>query len=107
MDLKLLPLGMIFAAAIYPYELGAQSDAANVFKSKCVMCHAEDGSGNSPAGKALKAKDLRSSETQTKSDSELADVIAKGRNKMPGFDLKLKPDQIQGLVVYVRRLAKK
>lgn len=85
----------------------AADDAASLFKSKCVMCHAEDGSGNSPSGKALKAKDLRSQETQSKSDAEISEVITKGQGKMPAFGQKLKPDQIQELVAYVRQLAKK
>ena len=92
---------------VFPSWLAAENGAASLFKSKCAMCHAEDGSGNSPAGKALKAKDLRSQETQSKSDAEISDVITKGRNKMPAFGQKLKPDQIQELVTYVRRLAKK
>ena len=98
---------LALGAAAFPSCLAAQSDAAGLFKSKCVLCHAEDGSGNSPSGEALKAKDLRSPETQTKSDAELAEVISKGRNKMPAFAQKLKPDQIQQLVAYVRQLAKK
>jgi cytochrome c6 len=92
---------------IGPSWLAAENDAASLFKSKCAMCHAEDGSGNSPSGKALKAKDLRSQETQSKSDAEISEVITKGRNKMPAFGQKLKPDQIQELVAYVRRLPKK
>jgi len=95
------------AIVLCPSWLVAQSDTAGLFKSKCVMCHAEDGSGNSPSGKALKAKDLRAPETQSKSDMEIADVISKGRNKMPAFSGKLKPDQIQQLVVYIRHLSKK
>jgi len=92
---------------ICPSWLAAENDAASLFKSKCAMCHAEDGSGNTPSGKALKAKDLRSQETQSESDAEISEVITKGRNKMPAFGQKLKPDQIQELVGYVRRLAKK
>jgi mono/diheme cytochrome c family protein len=104
----LLGLAMLaLSAAVFPFMLAAQSDAAGLFKSKCVLCHAEDGSGSSPSGKALKAKDLRSPEIQTKSDTEIAEVISKGRNKMPAFAQKLKPDQIQQLVAYVRQLAKK
>ena len=98
---------LILMLVCCPSWLAAQNDAAGLFKSKCAMCHAEDGSGNSPAGKALKAKDLRSAETQAKSDSELADVITKGRNKMPAFGQKLKPDQIQQLAAYLHQLAKK
>lgn len=98
---------ILVAATLCSSWLAAQNDAASVFKSKCAMCHAADGSGNSPSGKALKAKDLRSAETQSKSDSEIAAVIANGRNKMPAFGQKLKPDQIQQLVAYIHQLVKK
>jgi mono/diheme cytochrome c family protein len=98
---------LILTLVCRPCWIAAQSDAAGLFKAKCAMCHAENGSGNSPSGKALKAKDLRSAETQAKSDTELSDVIAKGRNKMPGFGQKLRPDQIQQLTAYVRQLGKK
>ena len=98
---------LVVGTEICPSGLFAQTDAAALFKSKCVLCHAEDGSGSSPSGKALKAKDLRVAETQTKSDAEIADVITKGRNKMPAFGGKLKPDQIQHLVDYIRHLARK
>jgi len=90
-----------------PSGFAAQSDSAALFKSTCVMCHGEDGSGNTPSGKALKAKDLRSEKTQKKSDAEIAEVITKGRNKMPAFGQKLKPEQIQQLVAYIRQLPKK
>lgn len=107
MNVKLVYLGVILWAALCPSWLAAQSDAAGLFKSKCVMCHAQDGSGNSPTGKALKAKDLRSPETQAKSDSELTAVIANGRDKMPKFGQTLKPEQITALVGYIRQFAKK
>ena len=98
---------VVLGAAACSSALAAPNEAANLFKSKCVLCHAEDGSGSSPSGKALKAKDLRAPEIQTKSDAEIAEVIAQGRNKMPAFSGKLKPDQIQLLVGYIRQLAKK
>ena len=97
----------LLGGAICPSWLFAQSDSAALFKSKCVMCHGEDGSGNTPSGKALKAKDLRSDEVQKNSDAELTEVITKGRSKMPAFGQKLKPDQIQQLVAYIRHLGKK
>ena len=50
----------ILAALALPRSARAQDDAAKTFKANCVLCHADDGSGSSPTGKALKAKDLRS-----------------------------------------------
>jgi mono/diheme cytochrome c family protein len=90
-----------------PSGTRAQSDAAKVFKTNCTLCHADDGSGNSPTGKALKAKDLKSDEVQKQTDAALAEVIAKGRGKMPAFGSKFSPDVINSLVGYIRQLAKK
>ena len=84
----------------------ADVDAAKVFKTNCVLCHSADGSGDSPTGKALKAKDLRSDEVQTKSDDDLATTITKGHGKMPAFGSKLSPDVIKSLVTYIRALKK-
>ena len=100
-------LVILLGGATCPSGLFAQNDPAALFKSKCVMCHGEDGSGNTPSGKALKAKDLRSEETQKKSDADLTEVITKGRNKMPAFGQKLKPEQIQQVVGYIHHLSKK
>ena len=87
--------------------LQAQSDPAKFFKTNCTLCHADDGSGSSPTGKAMKAKDLRSSEVQNQTDAQLAEVITKGRGKMPPFGAKIKPDDVTNLVAYIRSLAKK
>jgi mono/diheme cytochrome c family protein len=107
--MRRIALGMMVSVlgATSAIPAAAQNDAASLFKSKCVLCHAEDGSGNSPSGKALKAKDLRSDDTQKKSDADLTQTISAGRNKMPPFGQKLKPDQIQQLVAYIRHLPKK
>ena len=83
-------------------------DFAGVFKTKCAICHAPDGSGNCPMGTKLGAKDLRSDEVQKKSDAELTDAIANGLGKtMPAYKGKLTDDQIKGLVGFIRDIAKK
>jgi mono/diheme cytochrome c family protein len=107
-------LGYVFASLVTclailsaPGAARAQDDAAKVYKAHCELCHAADGSGNSPMGKSLKAKDLRSDEVQKMSDGELADAIAKGKGKMPAFASKLSPDAIKSLVAYIRQMAKR
>ena len=94
-------------ALALPAGVYAQSDVAKVYKTNCVLCHAADGSGNSPSGKALGAKDLASSEVQKKTDAELAEIISQGKGKMPAFGKKLKTDDLQQLVSYIRALPKK
>jgi mono/diheme cytochrome c family protein len=89
-----------------PTATHAQSDPAKIYKTNCVLCHSADGSGDSPSGKALHAKDLRSEEVQKQSDAALSEVITKGRGKMPAFGAKIKPDVVEKLVAYLRELAK-
>jgi cytochrome c6 len=95
------------ATLAFPSGLRAQNDAAKYFKANCTLCHGEDGGANTPTGKALKAKDLRSDEVQKQTDAELNAVITKGRGKMPAFGGKASPDMIKSLVAYVRALPKK
>jgi len=85
----------------------AQSDATKAYAANCAICHSANGSGDASAGKALKAKDLRSPEVQKISDADISDVITKGKGQMPAFGSKLSADTIKSLVAYVRKLPKK
>ena len=81
-------------------------DAAKIFNANCTLCHSTNGSGDSPTGKALHAKDLRSDEVQKQDDATLNEVITKGKGKMPAFGAKVKADDVTKLVAYVRQLPK-
>jgi mono/diheme cytochrome c family protein len=105
-SLRLIPVGVLCYLALST-ATQAQSDPAKLYKANCVLCHSADGSGDSATGKAMHAKDLRSDEVQKQSDTELSDAIAKGKGKMPAFGAKLKPDDVTGLVAYIRGLANK
>jgi cytochrome c6 len=85
----------------------AQDETEKVYKAKCAVCHGPDGSSETPTAKKLGAKDLRSPEVQGQSDAQLEEAITKGKNKMPAYAGKLKPEEIKGLVAYIRELAKK
>jgi mono/diheme cytochrome c family protein len=103
---RIVLAGTLWYLVLSP-SLYAQSDVAKIYKTNCVLCHGADGSGDNPTGKAMHAKDLRSEEVQKQSDTELAEVITKGRGKMPAFGAKLKPDDVQKLVAYIRSMAAK
>jgi len=103
--LRLISAGL-FCFLGFGAVMQAQSNGAKIFKANCTLCHSDDGSGNSPTGKALKAKDLRSDEVQKQSDGELAAVITKGKGKMPAFGSRIKPDDVKSLVAYIRELKK-
>jgi mono/diheme cytochrome c family protein len=81
-------------------------DGAATFKTRCVACHGVDGSGNTPAGRVVKAQDLRVQAVQSKTDTELATLIANGKGKMPAFKSSLSEDQIKSVVAHIRTLNK-
>jgi cytochrome c6 len=90
------------------FTIPAFGDGAALYKQKaCAQCHGADGSGNTPVGKSLKARDLRSGDVQKQSDDELAAAIADGRGKMPAYKSSLSAEQVRELVTYIRSLAKK
>jgi mono/diheme cytochrome c family protein len=104
--LRVIAAGLLCCMAL-PGVAESQSDVAKIFQSKCVLCHAADGSGSSPTGKALHAKDLRSAEVQSLSDAVLTGTITKGKGKMPAFGARIQPADVQKLVAYIRSLAAK
>jgi cytochrome c6 len=88
---------------VVPSSLQAQ-DAAALYKSKCAGCHGADGTG-SPMGKKMGAQDFTSNDVQSLSDAQLSDAITNGKGKMPAYK-SLTPDQVKGLVAYIRTLKK-
>ncbi len=106
--LRALAVLTLVAAAMKISSRAADTkEAESLYKTKCVTCHAADGSGNTPAGKKLGVRDFRSAEAQKQSDSELSEIVGKGKNKMPGYAKSLKEAQIKDLVAYIRELARK
>ena len=84
----------------------AQSSGADTYKAKCQMCHGADGMGNTPAGKAMKARPFNAPDVLKESDTDLIAVIKNGKNKMPAFTGKLSDAQITTVVAYIHTLQK-
>ncbi len=104
-DVKVLTIATVFAVVLsLPLAAHAQ-DASATFKSKCAGCHGADGTG-SAMGKKMGVHDFTTADVQKMSDAELADTITNGKNKMPKYADKLKPEEIKGLVAYIRTLKK-
>jgi cytochrome c6 len=80
--------------------------AEATYKAKCAMCHGADGKGETPTGKAMKAKDFASEDVQKMSDADLSAAISAGKGKMPAFKT-LTSEQVKDLVAYVRAFGKK
>jgi cytochrome c6 len=103
-DIRCLAVATVFAFVL-TLSLPSHAQAADLFKSKCAMCHGPDGTG-SKMGKTMGAHDFTTAEVQKMSDAELTETITSGKNKMPKYGDKLKPEEIKGLVAYIRTLKK-
>ena len=92
-------------AALFLVSLPALAQGGeSLYKAKCAGCHGADGTG-SATGKKMGAHDFTGADVQKMSDAELTDVITNGKNKMPKYGT-LKPEDIKGLVGYIRTLKK-
>ena len=99
---KLAVAVVVLAILALPLASFAAEAAADLFKSKCAMCHGPDGKG-----KMAGTKDLGSAEVQKASDADLTATITNGKPpKMPSYKGKLTDDQIKDLVKYVRTFKK-
>ena len=103
-DIRCLAIATVFAL-VFTLSVSAHAQSADLFKSKCAMCHGADGSG-AAMGKKMGAHDFTAAEVQKMSDAELTETITNGKNKMPKYGDKLKPEEIKGLVAYIRTLKK-
>ena len=105
--IALLPLLLL----AIPYSAAAQAGNAEagrkLFEQTCAKCHAPDGSGNTPIGKAVGAKDLRAAEAQKLTDAQIYTQIDKGKGNMPPFGDTLNKANINDLIAYVHELTKK
>jgi cytochrome c6 len=80
----------------------ALASGAETFKAKCAGCHGADGTGNTPAGKSLKVRDMHSADVQGQSDADILNIISNGKGKMPGYEKTLGADACKDLLQTVR-----
>lgn len=82
------------------------ADGAAIYKAKCALCHGADGTGNTPAGKMMKVKDLAGADVQKQSDADLEKTITSGKGKMPSFAGKLSADELKTVIAFIRGFKK-
>ncbi len=86
------------------------AEAKKFFGYDCAMCHGVtgDGKGDLAPSMGLKMTDWRDTSTVAgMSDSEMFDLIVKGKGKMVGEGDRIKAEMVWKVVNYVRTLAKK
>jgi mono/diheme cytochrome c family protein len=102
-----LPAVASMVLVLSPALFGQAETGEAIYKRNCAGCHGADGSGQTAMGRTFKIGDLRAAEAQKMTDAQLADLIAKGKGKMPAYEKRLSHEQIQSVVGYLRELAKK
>jgi mono/diheme cytochrome c family protein len=101
----LVILTFVVASSLVAQQ-AAKSPGANIFRTKCVLCHGSDGSGKTPLGKQLQAADLRSKDVQKLGNAELHKIIHDGQANMPPFADQLSESEIDQVLKHIRALAK-
>ncbi len=84
----------------------AQIPGADTYKARCTMCHAADGGGNTPAGKATHTPPFSSPEMLKMSDADFIADTKNGKGKMPAYSGKLSDLEIKNVIAYIRTLQK-
>ena len=101
-----LRIAMVLAIAACTLPTFGQNTGAATYTSKCQMCHGADGTGNTPAGKAMKAPSFLSPASVKESTADLIAITKNGKGKMPAYAGKLTDPEIKDVIAHVRTLQK-
>jgi cytochrome c6 len=101
--IRTLVLGLLAASLAVPVM--AQS-GVDTYKSKCAMCHGNDGLADTPVAKMMKVPSFKDPSVQKMSESQLTEIVTDGKAKMPSYKGKLTDAQIKEVVAYIRKLQK-
>ena len=76
-----------------------------IYTEKCVLCHKETGEGGEAniEGDKFKVPNFKGDKAIKADDKDFTNTIVNGDGKMPAFGKKLKPEEIAGLVKYIRK----
>ena len=102
-----------FAASLLAYPSARAATAAENWTHHCASCHGEDGVGKTKMGRKVSVKDLTSAEYQKSfTDEAFLEHLKSGENgpdgkvKMKAYADALSPEEMKGLVSFVRALVK-
>ena len=96
-------VGSVVMVALSAVACFAADKPQDIYKANCQGCHGASGRPSS-VGKGLGAKSFQDPAVAKTPLSELARLIAKGKNNMPPYESTLTPKEIKDLAKYVREL---
>ncbi|HEY0101629.1 MAG TPA: cytochrome c, partial [Pyrinomonadaceae bacterium] len=96
----------VTANASAPAASDELASARTTYQAVCARCHRDNGEGGTvefEEGGALKVPSFKTGHGLTHTEAQFARQIAKGGDGMPAFEKRLTPEQINGLVRYIRQ----
>jgi mono/diheme cytochrome c family protein len=97
----------LLALLMLVWSVPAERPAPQLYRRYCVSCHGSDGKAKTSKGRFSHARDLTDAEWQSDvSDERIFNSIMNGRNvrgNMPAFANKLKDQEANSLVDFVRK----
>mgnify|MGYP001553328353 CR=1 FL=1 len=106
MNVQLRLAGLVLLATATVVPVVAQNSGAEVYKSKCQMCHGVSGMAESGAGKAMKVKPITDPGVKKMSEAEMVGAVQNGMGKMQAYKGKLTDAQIKDAVAHFRTFLK-
>lgn len=111
--MRIYSLGLLIVVCLSMFakveaDPGYAPPAAQLYRRHCVSCHGTDGKSKTSKGKYSHARDLTDPDWQADvSDERIFNSIMNGRNQrgnMPPFSNKLKDEEVNSLVTFIRGL---
>src|SRR5262245_33450735 len=101
---------LMLAVVLLLPAAGLAADAKATYDKTCASCHGADGKGNPDKAKVLKIDaallNLGRPEGKDLSRDQLKQILLDGKEKMPAYGKKLKPDHVDPVLDYTSGLAK-
>jgi mono/diheme cytochrome c family protein len=110
-----LAAGLSTLVVSSPAKAEVDKKTLRTWKAKCSSCHGEDGKGGTEQGKKMSVRDMTTAEfAKSAPDAKMKEAIANGvkqtkdgkTQEMEPFKGKLKPEEIDALVAYIKTLKK-
>ena len=99
-----LALGLLGLAAFGPSPAQAD-DGAALYDANCVKCHGADGKGDTPMGKAMKAKPLVDPKWAAEDSADAVVSAFRANPKHKSIASKVSDDDLRAISVHIRALA--
>ena len=105
MNTKLKLAGLMLLGSTIGMPVLAQS-GADIYKSKCQMCHSATGMAEFGVGKVMKVKPISDPAVKKMTEAQMIEAVRNGMGKMQPYKDKLTDAQIKDSVSYFRSLAR-